>query len=251
MNSDFNPEELQKLISSALDDSVAPIDRSFGQLGFMESNVIESIFTALEDKLPHSELISLIRDSRIPALSVQNNLKITDLHTVTHNCTKCSFSGISPQLPKWNVTNPDVVFINYTSYMDQQASALFVSALKAAGFSSDKVCLTYLVRCPTRAVEPQHVLNCTNYLHTELQIMNPKLIVPIGADSLSAVFGTEVKIKDYKGKISWLGSWPIFPLYSIQYTLKSGASAEDEFKADMFQAYQFCYKKAAKNEQST
>lgn len=248
MSSEFNPKELQELISYALDDSPTPIERSYGQLGFMESQVVESIFNAVDGRVGNSELLSIIRDSRIPALSTQNKLKITDLHTVTHNCTKCAFSGISPQLPKWNVTNPDVVFIAPSSALDQQSSALFVSALKTAGFSSDKVCLTYVLRCPTKVVEQQYVNNCSSYLHSEIQIMNPKLIVPMGADALSSLFGAELKIKDYKGKISWLGSWPIFPLYSMLYILKAGASAEEDFKADMLQAYQFCYKKAAKND---
>lgn len=241
MSSDFSLEELNQLISKALDDSITPIDRSYGQLGFMESQVVESIFNAVDGRVGSSDLISIIRDSRISALSTQNKLKITDLHTVTHNCTKCSISGVSPELPKWNVNNPDVVFVAPTSYMDQQSSALFVTALKSAGFKSEKVCLTYLVRCPVRSIEDSYIQNCSSYLHTEIQIMNPKLIVPIGADSLSVLFGTNLKIKDYKGRISWLGSWPILPLYSMLYVLKSGSSAEEEFKSDMMQAYQFCY----------
>jgi len=137
------------------------------------------------------------------------------------------------------------MFITSSAYIDQQASALFVAMLKATGFTSEKVCLTYLLRCPTRNVEQQYIDNCSHYLHNEIQIMNPKLIVPLGADVLSALFGTELKIKEYKGKITWLGSWPIFPIYSIAYILKAGASAEEDFKADMLQAYQFCYNKGS------
>lgn len=241
MSSEFDPKELQELISYALDDSPTTIERSYGQLGFMESQVVESIFNAVDGRVGNSELLSIIRDSRIPALSTQSKLKITDLHTVTHNCTKCSISGVTPQLPKWNVTNPDVVFVAPTSYLDQQASALFVNSLKSAGFKSDKVCLTYLIRCPVRSIESNYISNCVPYLHSEIQIMNPKLIVPIGGDCLSALFGTDLKIKDYKGRVSWLGSWPILPLYSMHYVLKSGSSSEEEFKSDMLQAYQFCY----------
>jgi hypothetical protein len=57
-----------------------------------------------------------------------------------------------------------------------------------------------------------------------------------------------LKIKDYKNKITWLGSWPILPLYSLNYVLKAGDSAIQSFQADMKQAYQFCYKKAAQND---
>jgi DNA polymerase len=249
MSSNFNQEELDALISDALDDSVKPIDRTYGQLGFMESNVIQSIFNAFEDRIGHTDLINIIRDSRISSLSVQSDLKITDLHTITHNCRKCQTNGLvpSPQLPKWNVLNPDVIFIIDTPSLEQQASAIFVSALKSAGFSSDKVCLTYLMRCPVKstAINQTYIDNCSSYLHQEIQIMNPKLVCPIGSNALSALFGPDAKIKDYKGKVSWLGSWPVLPLYSLMYILKAGGPAEDSFKADMLQAYQFCYKKGS------
>ena len=249
MSSNFNQEELNALISDALDDSVKPIDRTYGQLGFMESNVIESIFNAFEDRIGHTDLVNIIRDSRISSLSVQSDLKITDLHTITHNCRKCQASGLAtnPQLPKWNVNNPDVVFIIDSPALDQQASALFVSALKASGFSSDKVCLTYLMRCPVKSTtfDQAYVDNCSNFLHQEIQLMNPKLVCPIGTNALASLLGPDSKIKDYKGKISWLGSWPILPLYSLLYILKAGSTAEDSFKADMLQAYQFCYKKGS------
>lgn len=248
MNSDFDPIQLNEIILNALDDSVVPIDRKFGQLGYMESQVIEAIFTAFQDRIGQTDLISIIKDSRIPALSVQNNFKITDLHTIIHNCKKCQKQiSVNPQLPKWNVTNPDVVFIMDSPLLNQQASALFITALKSAGFISDKVCLTYLVRCSVNLTNiDQFVIDsCSHYLHQEIQIMNPKLIIPIGTNALKAFFGQDAAIKTYKGKITWLGSWPIFPVYSLLYILKAGATAEETFQADMLQAYQFCYSKGS------
>ncbi len=248
MNSEFDLTQLNEIISDALDDSVAPIDRYYGQLGFMESQVVESIFNAFSDRIGQTDLINIIKDSRIPALSVENNFKITDLHTIIYNCKKCqNYLSVNPQLPKWNVTNPDVMFVMDSPSLNQQASALFISALKTAGFSSNNVSLTYLIRCSVNSnVLDQNIIdNCSNYLHQEIQIMNPKLIVPVGNNVLKTFFGPDATIKTYKGKISWLGSWPIFPIYSLLYILKAGASAEESFKADMLQAYQFCYSKGS------
>lgn len=248
MSSNFNQEELNQLIEEALDDSAPKIQRTYGQLGFLESDVIERIFNAFETQLGHTDIVNVIQEARVERTeALIGKLKITDLHTVTHNCTKCKQIGLnpSPNLPKWNTTNPDVVFVLDSPVLDQQASAVFVGGLKNAGFNSEKVCLTYLVRCPVHpsAINSQHFDNCSPYLHQEIQIMNPKLICPIGTNALRLFFGSDATIKDYKGKISWLGSWPIFPLYSLSYIIKSGSTAEDNFKADMIQAYQFCYRK--------
>lgn len=248
MSSNFNSEELNKLIEEALDDSAKPIDRVYGQLGFMESDVVERIFNAVETQLGETDIVRVIQEARMErSNSILANMKITDLHTVTHNCRKCQSTGInpSPNLPKWNVVNPDAVFVLDSPVIDQQSSALFVSALKKVGFKSEKVCLTYLVRCPIHpsAITLSQMDNCASYLHQEIQMMNPKLICPVGTNSLKFFFGQDAAIKNYKGKISWLGSWPIFPLYSLSYILKAGATAEDSFNADMLQAYQFCYRK--------
>lgn len=247
MSSDFNQSLVDSLIEEALSDPKAP-DRSYGHLGFMEGDLVSSIFSAIQDRVPNETFLKIVKESRENYTSYIVPQKITDLHTVTHNCRKCSFSGINPILPKWNVQNPDVLFILETSNIDQNTSALFISALKDAGFKSENVCLTYLLRCPTKDVQQQYIDNCQSYLHQEIQIMNPKLICPIGGTVLSSLFGTEVKLKDYKSKVTWLGSWPIYPLYSLAYINKAGDSALADFKADMNQAYQFCYKKVANND---
>lgn len=247
MNSDFDPTLVDSLIEEALSSPVT-IERSYSHLGFMEGDIVSSIFDAVQDRVPNQTFLEIVKDSRKEYTSYFVSNKITDLHTVTHNCRKCAFSGISPALPKWNVVNPDVLFILETSNIDQNASALFVSSLKDAGFKSDNICLTYLLRCPTKDVQQNYVDNCKNFLHQEIQIMNPKLICPIGGTVLSTLLGLDVKLKEYKSKITWLGSWPIYPLYSLSYINKAGESAMSDFKADMNQVYQLCYKKAVKND---
>jgi uracil-DNA glycosylase family 4 len=249
MNSDqYEDSLLQDVLDEALSDSP---HRSYGQLGFMETDIVSSIFQAIDKKLPNAEVINIVKESRVSALSSKVNIKITDLHTVSHNCRKCNFNNITPALPKWNVTNPDVLFVLETSYMDQVSSDFFINSLKNAGFSSDKICLTYLVRCPTRDLEKKHVENCLSYLQSEIQIMNPKLICTVGANVLSAIFGSDLKIKDYKQKLTWLGSWAIYPLYSLNYVLKSGDLAKDSFQQDLSQIYQICYKKDNKDDTQT
>jgi len=247
MNSDIN-SELNSIISEAFDDASKPVERSYGQLGFMESDVVQRIFQAFEAQLGETDIVDVIQECRVERTAqILANIKITDLHTVTHNCKKCQNVGItpSPNLPKWNVNDPDVVFVLDSPIIDQQSSALFVSSLKSVGFSSERVCLTYLVRCPIHpsAISKEHFDNCSSYLHQEIQIMNPKLICPIGTNALKFFFGPDAAIKNYKGKISWLGSWPVFPLYSLSYIIKAGNVAQDSFHADMLQAYQFCYRK--------
>jgi uracil-DNA glycosylase family 4 len=248
MNSEFDQSLVDELIEEALSDPFLNPERSYGQLGFMETDLVSSIFSAIESKLSNATFLEVVKNARVDSVANTNHIKLTDLHTVTNNCRKCSFSGITPELPKWNVIDPDIVFVLESSAIDQQASAVLVNALKVAGFSSEKVCLTYLLRCPTKSINQDYIDNCVKYLHTEIQIMNPKLICTVGNTVLTSILGTETKIKDYKNKITWLGSWPILPLYSITYALKAGENAIEAFQSDINQAYQFCYKKAVNHD---
>lgn len=244
-SSQYDDSLLQNILDEALSDSPS---KSYGQLGFMETDIVSSIFEAIDGKLPNADVVKIVKEARVSAIAAKTSMKITDLHTVAHNCKKCQFNNISPALPKWNVNNPDVLFVLETSYMDQASSDFFINSLKSSGFSSDKICLTYLLRCPTREVEQKYIDNCVSYLQTEIQIMNPKIICTVGANVLSALFGSDLKIKDYKQKLTWLGSWAIYPLYSLNYVLKSGDTAQESFQQDISQVYQLCYKKDNKNE---
>jgi len=235
---EFDPTILQDILDEAMS-----VDRSYGQLGFMETDIVSSIFSALSNKLTNADILEVIQDARVSINSYKVPNKITDLHTVVHNCRKCSFSGPTPVLPKWNLINPDVLFIFETSYLDQQSTDFFIKTLKEIGFSSSNICMTYLLRCPTRDVSKQYIDNCSQYLHSEIQIMNPKVIAPLGNTVLSSLFGTTLQIKDYKQKLTWFGSWAIYPLYSIPYILKSGEQAQSSFYEDLAQLYQFCYKR--------
>ena len=68
-------------------------------------------------------------------------------------------------------------------------------------------------------------------------------LLTIGALPASALFCSEIKLKDYRGNITWLGNWPILPTYSPSYALKAGGSTLEHFSEDIAQAYQFIYSK--------
>jgi len=241
---EFDELELQKLIETALSDTQSshPFGGSATHLGFAETDILSLIFSRLENKLHLSEVSDIFHDVRVDLLSRKFSSSLADLHTVTKNCRKCSLQS-TPELPKWNVQDPDVVVIIDSPSLSPEATANMVSSFKEAGFSSDQLCLTYVNRCPVRRkYEDQEIINCSPYLHAEVQMLNPKLILCLGATPASVLFGSHMKISDSRANILWLGHWPILVTYSPMYVLKSGSSASEQFNADIQQAYQFVSK---------
>lgn len=245
MELEFSEEELNSLIQEALssDESKNFGPKSGIHLGFMETELLEIVYKNLTGTIHDSALTTLFKDIRSELLSRKVNYKIKDLHTVTKNCKKCNLDSVSPELPKWNVNNPDVLFVIESPNIQQEAVNFFLKTLKDAGFQSDKVCLTYVNRCPAkRKFTNEEIFNCSSYLHTEVQLMNPKLVVTLGSLPAISLFNTDIKIKDYRGNIAWLGYWPILPTYSPMYVIKSGQIPADQFISDIKTAHAFVYK---------
>jgi len=244
MDLEFSEAELNSLIEEALSSGESKfIPKSGLYLGFMETELLEIVYKNLTGLIHDSALTTLFKDIRSELLSRKVNYKIKDFHTVTKNCNKCDVGSISPELPKWNVTNPDVLFVIDSPNMQQEVVSLFLKFLKDAGFDSTKVCLTYVNRCPVkRKFTNQEIFNCSPYLHTEIQLLNPKLIVTLGSLPAYTLFGSEIKIKEYRGNINWLGYWPIITTYSPAYALKAGQSVSDHLLSDRKTAHTFVNK---------
>lgn len=244
MESEFNQDDLDSLIKEALSVPANPLHPKSGMhVGFMETDMLELLSDHLSNKIPLSAVSKIYQDLRLDLLSRKSNHQIKDLHTVILNCRKCEMQQTTPELPKWNVKNPDVLFITDNPSLDSDSVFFFLSALKEAGFESSNVCLTYVNRCPVkRKYTNQEVFNCSPYLHNEIQLLNPKLIVTLGSVPLISLLGLDVKLKEYRGNLTWLGYWPIIPTYSPIYAVRNGQNFQDQFLSDIKSAHNFSTK---------
>ena len=244
MESEFNQDDLDSLIKEALSVPLNPLHPKSGMhVGFMETDMLELLSDHLSNKIPLSAISEIYQDLRLDLLSRKSNHQIKDLHTVILNCRKCEMQQTTPELPKWNVKNPDVLFITDNPSLDSDSVSFFLSALKETGFESSNVCLTYVNRCPVkRKYTNQEVFNCSPYLHNEIQLLNPKLIVTLGSVPLISLLGLDVKLKEYRGNLTWLGYWPIIPTYSPIYAVRNGQNFQDQFLSDIKSAHNFSTK---------
>lgn len=245
--SEFNEEELNALIDEALSnkDRAHPFSSASSHLGFAETDLLESLHSRLSMRFTESHVNDIFKDVRSEILSRKVSISLKDIHTITKNCNLCKIDS-SAELPKWNTENPDIVVVVDNPSLPAEAISIMVEAFKNCELSSSQLCLTYVNRCPVkRKYENQEIINCSSYLHQELQILNPKLIVSLGALPASVLFGSAIKIKDFRGKITWLGYWPILSTYSPMYVLKSGSFGTKDnsyiniFNEDILQAKNF------------
>lgn len=246
MYEEFDESEVIELVESALaekgQDAFAV--KSKIPLAFGDSNILESLNEILSSYLNQADVQMILTKIRQRTLKdFDLNKTLEQLHIITKNCIKCPNLIHDSQIPFWNVADPDVLFIVESPYIDQSSMELFKNTASGAGFTSSRLCMTFVNRCKKSKGKYtlEEVNSCTPYLLSEIQILKPKLIVPLGLIATCAVIGANIQMNEQRGKMVWLGPWPILPLFSPGYALRGGDSLSSIFAQDMEKAYNFVY----------
>ncbi|MCL4405482.1 MAG: uracil-DNA glycosylase [Patescibacteria group bacterium] len=134
--------------------------------------------------------------------------------------------------------NAEVIFIGEAPgfYENQQgrpfvgrAGQLLDELLKEIDWKRSSVYITNIVkrRPPeNRDPLPEEVTAYYPYLKKQIDIINPKLIVPLGRFSMN-IFLPDAKISRDQGRVFRKGDWIIFPLYHPAAALRSTAVLEE------------------------
>jgi len=243
---EFDEQEVINLIAQALADGGASAlqpERTL-PLAFNDSRLLEVLATRLPKYVPVPDVQVILDELRDELYSDVNLGTLKQLHIIAKNCRRCPAMIPEPQMPQWNLVDPDVVFVLDQPTNHKESIDLFVSTLKKVGFSSSRIMLTYVNRCSMQSRQrpgAEEIKKCTPYLFAELQIVRPKLIMPLGLVPTAAILGTDVKLADERGHLCWLGPWAILPTVSPSYVLKGGGHIKENFEQDMQQAFNYLY----------
>jgi uracil-DNA glycosylase family 4 len=237
---EFDPAEVARIVADALrENQILPMT-------FIETQVFERLTHLLQRYMPYTDVVYAISELKQDLMSGFTRMSSQELHTLVSNCIRCgNLVDGNPVLPSWNRTDPDLMLIAENPASMSQHMALLTTGLKAAGFSSQRCTLTYLTRCPTRTPDPVVVKNCIPYLHTEIAIMNPKLIITLGMSVYTALTGDHTsRLNDIKNTVMWLGPYPIIPEMSLAasaHSQEKSQSINSLMSYSFTTAYQFLY----------
>lgn len=242
MREEFDPDALHRLIDEALGESVqaAPPTTSRLPFSFGDTHLLEYLAEILPKYLHGADAQMVLEDLRLKLIEGSSDVNLRHLHSVIRHCRRCPEVEPSPQLPIWNVANPDVVFVAENMILPPKAGTYFVEALERNGYTSRHTTLTAVTRCPLGPRSPNQleIQNCSKYLFSELQVLAPKLIIPLGNTAASVLVG-ETRITEDHGRIYWIGPWAIMPTYAPAYVLNRDLQVG--FEADLKRARNFVY----------
>jgi DNA polymerase len=111
------------------------------------------------------------------------------------------------------------------------AGQLLDRMIAAMGYKRDAVYICNVVKCRppnNRKPEPEEMASCLPYLTQQLAIVQPKVIVALGATAVQGLCGTSEGITRLRGKWKlYKGTIPIMPTFHPAYLLRNPAAKRD------------------------
>jgi DNA polymerase len=172
------------------------------------------------------------------ARSTDPLVRLPQLAREIASCTLCRLSETRTQtvFARGNPASA-ICFIGEAPGADEDAQGLpFVGRagqlldkmIGAMGLSPEKdVYILNIIRCrppDNRRPEPDEVTACLPYLHEQLDLVKPKVIVALGNTSVGTLLGTKVGISKLRGEWKlYRGTTLVMPTYHPSYLLRPSA----------------------------
>jgi uracil-DNA glycosylase family 4 len=105
-----------------------------------------------------------------------------------------------------------------------KAGQLLDKMIGAMGFTRDEVYVCNIVKCRppnNRKPEPEEMTTCMPYLVEQLAILQPQVIVALGATAVQGLFGTNEGITRLRGRWKlYQGQVPVMPTFHPAFLLR-------------------------------
>jgi DNA polymerase len=170
-----------------------------------------------------------------PPIPTSRHVRLPELAQVVASCTKCGLASTRTQTV-FARGNPEarVCFVGEAPGADEDAQGLpFVGRagqlldrmIGAMGLSPEKdvyICNILKCRPPgNRRPEPEEISTCIPYLHEQLELIDPRVIVALGNTAVAALLETKLGITKVRGQWKlYRGRTLVMPTYHPSYLLR-------------------------------
>lgn len=163
-------------------------------------------------------------------------------------CTKCSELSRCRHSVVFGVGNPraEIMLIGEAPGADEDAQGepfvgragqLLTKIITAMGYRREEVYITNIIKCrppQNRTPLPEEVANCLPYVLSQIELIQPKVIVALGATALRALLDVQLGITKMRGHWYTFHDIPIMPTFHPAYLLRNPAAKRevwDDMKA--------------------
>jgi uracil-DNA glycosylase len=226
----------------------------------MRNAALDLVITALEkiretnDHLPRASKISLGRleapvpltgRARPPGMPDKAEL-LTPIRERVRVCTKCAHLACSRTQTVFGVGNPDaeLMFIGEAPGVDEdrqgepfvgRAGQLLTRIIETMGLIREEVYIANILKCRpdtppgsfgNRPPTPLEMQTCRPYLVEQIDIIQPKVLVALGAVAVEGLLGTRRTMRELRGRWHLYSGTPLMITYHPAYLLRNQAPSE-------------------------
>ena len=177
-------------------------------------------------------------------LSAPQFASIADLEREALACTRCALAAGRTQVVFGNGdTDADLMFIGEGPGEQEdlqgipfvgRAGSLLTKLIEGIGLTRDDVYIANVVKCrppENRNPEPDELDACRPYIHQQIAIIQPKVIVTLGKFALQSLTGMTA-ISTARGQWQEFQRIRVMPTYHPAYLLRTPSAKKDVW-ADM------------------
>ena len=171
---------------------------------------------------------------------------LQDLRTQVLACTKCPHLVAFRHSVVFGVGNPraELMFVGEAPGADEdmrgepfvgRAGELLTKIIETMGFQRSGVYIANVLKCRpdispgasgNRQPTPEEMQTCLPYLRQQIELIQPKVMVALGATAMRGLFGKEEPMKGLRGRWHSFGSIPVMATYHPSYLLRTQALSE-------------------------
>jgi len=161
-------------------------------------------------------------------------------------CVKCPHLAVSRKNVVFGVGSIDaqLMFVGEAPGADEdergepfvgKAGQLLTKIFQATGLSRADVYIANILKCRpdtpgqsagNRKPTPEEMQTCIPYLHEQIDLIQPKVIVALGATAVEGLLGKTVGITKLRGNWQTYRGTPLMPTYHPAYLLRNQAMSE-------------------------
>ncbi|HEX5222981.1 MAG TPA: uracil-DNA glycosylase [Verrucomicrobiae bacterium] len=161
-------------------------------------------------------------------------------------CLKCSHLASSRKTVVFGVGNPDadLMFVGEAPGADEdeqgepfvgKAGQLLTKIIETMGLQRGDVYIANILKCRpdtpgqtagNRKPTPEEMATCIPFLHEQIDLVQPKVLVALGATAVEGLLGKTVGITKLRGNWKTYRNIPLMPTYHPAYLLRNQAMSE-------------------------
>lgn len=161
-------------------------------------------------------------------------------------CVKCAHLAASRKNVVFGVGNIDspLMFVGEAPGADEdeqgepfvgKAGQLLTKIIQATGLQRESVYIANILKCRpdtpgqtagNRKPTPEEMATCIPYLHEQIDLIKPKVLVALGATAVEGLLGKTIGITKLRGNWQTYRNIPLMPTYHPAYLLRNQAISE-------------------------